>query len=301
MLDPSPDLAMTPTRLSLFDLAPEKVLLDRYRIVSPHRENGMSAAFHVIDTGADGEAADDVGRELQAFPASLFENPKQAEAFADSLRPWSRLEHGAIAQLRDITVLDDGSVIVVSDFPQGHSLRDAAAKRSLFTVREAIELGDELLAGLAASHDAGLIHGDIKPSTIYIGGAGPLLVDGGVTPGLWAAKHLGTRTALIGTPYYAPIEQFGGDSPDERSDLYNLATVLYELVTGVMPWRGRTYIEVFQSKMQPEAPPMRSLAPDVEIDPIFESAIATALRGKRKERHESADAFRSALAQVNPA
>lgn len=287
---------MTPTRLSLFDLAPDKVLLDRYRIVTPHRENGMSAAFRVMDTGkANAE------RELQAFPASLFENSKQAESFADSLRPWSRLEEPAVARLNDVTVLDDGSVITVSDFPPGAALRDTFADRGNYSTREAIDLADSLLVGLAGSHEAGLIHGDIKPSTIYIAKTGPVLVDGGVTPGLWAAKHLGTRTALIGTPYYAPIEQFGGDSPDERSDIYNLATVLYELVTGVMPWRGRSYIEVFQSKMQPEAPPMRSMAPDVEVDPGFEAAIATALRGKRMERHESAEAFRHALAEVTPA
>lgn len=285
---------MTPTRLSLFDLVPGKVLLDRFKIESPHRENGMSAAFRVIDEGAEGAE-----RELQAFPSSLFENSKQAESFADSLRPWARLDDGAILKLRDVTVLDDGSVIAVTDFPKGRLLRDESVDKGRFEPREVVELGQALLDGLEHCHSAGLIHGDIKPTTIQITPRGPVLLDGGVTPGLWAAKHLGTRTALIGTPYYAPIEQFGGDSPDERSDLYNLATVLYELLTGVMPWRGRSYIEVFQSKMQPEAPSMRTLAPDVEVASSLESAIATALRGKRMERHESAEAFKNALAAAS--
>lgn len=289
---------MTTTRLSLFDLAPDKILLDRYRIHSGHRENGMSAAFRVHDLKQK-----EAERELQAFPASLFENVKQAEAFASTLRGWSKLDCDAILTLLDVVVLDDGAILAVSEFPPGPGLRELVADRKskAMDAEDVVALGIALLDGLEEAHEVGLIHGDIKPGTIFMGkkGTGPVLVDGGVTPGLWAAKHLGTRTALIGTPYYAPIEQFGGDSPDERSDMYNLATVMYELLTGVMPWRGKSYIEVFQSKMQPTAPTMRSMAPRVEVAPDLEAAIATALRGKRMERHESVAAFREALADVD--
>lgn len=282
-----------PSRLSLFDLAPDKVLLDRYRILSPHRENGMSAAFRVMDEGASEE------RELQAFPASLFENSKQADSFAEALRGWSDIDSGSIVSPESVEVFEDGAVVIVTPFPEGTALRSVFEEKGRFSAQEVLELGASLLEGLEECHDAGVAHGDIKPTTIFMGADGPCLVDGGVTPGLWAAKHLGTRTALIGTPYYAPIEQFGGDCPDARSDVYNLATVMYELLTGAMPWRGRSYIEVFQSKMQPEAPSMRSIAPDVEVDAGLEAAIAKALRGKRMERHESAAAFRSSLAELS--
>ncbi len=284
---------MTRTHLSLFDLAPGKVLLDRYRIESAHRENGMSAAFRVTDE-KEGEV-----RELQAFPASLFENHKQAEAFGETLRGWADLDDVAFARVRNVEVLDDGAVITVSDFPKGSTLREEFATRDRFDAQTVIELGVAILNGLENAHAKGLIHGDIKPATVFVGEDGPVLVDGGITPSLWAAKHLGTRTALIGTPFYAPIEQFGGDAPDERSDLYNLATVMFELLTGVLPWKGRTFIEVFQSKMQPEAPSMRALAPDVEIDGDLERAIAKALRGKRQERHASAEEFRGTLTELS--
>ena len=280
---------MTRSHLSLFDLAPGKVLLDRYRIEATHRENGMSAAFRVTDKKEGAE------RELQAFPASLFENHKQAEAFGETLNGWADLDDVAFARVRHVDVLGDGAVIMVSDFPDGQTLREEFSSRERFKAHEVVDLGVALLDGLESAHGHGLIHGDIKPATVFLGKDGPLLVDGGITPSLWAAKHLGTRTALIGTPFYAPIEQFGGDAPDERSDLYNLATVMYELVTGVMPWKGRSFIEVFQSKMQPEAPAMRTLAPDVEVDRDLELAIAGALRGKRQERHASAEEFRGAL------
>ncbi len=282
-----------PSRLSLFDLAPDKVILDRYRILSPHRENGMSAAFRVMDESASEE------RELQAFPASLFENSKQADSFAEALRVWADIHSEAIVSPENVEVFEDGAVVIVTPFPEGTALRTAFEEKGRFSAQEVLTLGASLLEGLEVCHEAGVAHGDIKPTTIFMGASGPSLVDGGVTPGLWAAKHLGTRTALIGTPFYAPIEQFGGDCPDARSDVYNLATVLYELLTGAMPWRGRSYIEVFQSKMQPEAPSMRSIAPDVDVDPGLEAAIATALRGKRMERHESAAAFRTSLAELS--
>ena len=166
---------------------------------------------------------------------------------------------------------------------------------------ELVELACYLLAGLVASHERGLVHGDIKPSAIYFrpGEGVGQFVDGGITPAMWAAKHLGTRTALIGTPFYAPIEQFTGDSPDELSDLYNLATVMYEQLTGVLPWSGKGYIEVFQSKMQKTPPKMATRAPGVEIHPSLEAVVAVGLRAERSERHPSAEVFLARLRAID--
>lgn len=282
---------MASTSLSLFDLTPGKVLLGRYEVRGPHRENGMSAAFTVVDKESGGR------RELQAYPAALFEDRAQAHSFAERLEEWSRTKSDILLALHEVRVLDDGAVLVVSDFPPGISLRAWRSAHGRMDVGRAIKLAVRLLKGLEIAHRAGLVHGDIKPETIWYhdDDESAVFVDAGVTPGLWAAKHLGTRTALIGTPFYAPLEQFSGESPDELSDLYNLATVLYELLTGVLPWAGKGYIEVFQSKLQPGPPPMRQLAPQVEVPSAVEAAIGRALRGKRNERFPNAAALRSVL------
>ena len=81
-----------PSRLSLFDLAPDKVLLDRYRILSPHRENGMSAAFRVPDENSE--------ERNPGLPASLFENSKQAESFPEALRGWADIHSDSIVSPR---------------------------------------------------------------------------------------------------------------------------------------------------------------------------------------------------------
>jgi serine/threonine-protein kinase len=163
------------------------------------------------------------------------------------------------------------------------------------------KLGMELCKGLSAIHAAGLVHGDIKPYTIHVARekqpAKAVFVDGGITPGLWSAKHLGDKTVLIGTPFYAPVEQFGGESPTVASDLYNLATVLYELVTGVVPWPGRNFLEVFQAKLQP-TPSMKLRAPEVEVPMGYEEVVQRALLAHEAERYSSADELHAALSRV---
>jgi serine/threonine protein kinase len=163
-------------------------------------------------------------------------------------------------------------------------------------------IGVSTLEALEAVHARKLVHGDIKPSTVHVqerdGTSAALavqLVDGGVTPGLWNAKHLGDRTALIGTPFYAPVEQFGGESPDVASDVYNVAAVLFELCTGVLPWPGRSFLEIFQAKLEKHAPSMRKRAPDVEVEPEFELAVQRGLFADKRQRYATAAQFKAAL------
>lgn len=282
------------TSLSLFDLKPGKVLLDRYKIQQPHREGSISATFAVED------AEDGSSKELQVFHAGLFEGPDQGKQFAERIEGWQRVTVDGIAHLHSVEALDDGAVLLLTSFPEGPSLRTWLKEGSRMSPVEVVQLGKRMLGALQAVHAHGLIHGDIKPSSMHLpaGGDGALLVDAGITPAMWAAKHLGTRTALIGTPFYAPIEQFTGDSPDELSDLYNLSTVMYELLTGVLPWSGTGYIEVFQSKMQPRPPAMSQRAPEVEVPHALEEVIATGLSANRRERHPDAATFFEQLSSV---
>ncbi len=287
---------MPTTSLSLFDLRPGKLLLGRYQILKPHREGGISSTFAVED-----EEHEDRRLELQAFTGGMFEDRKQASEFAERLMLWKALDVASVLKVHDVQALDDGSVLLVTDFPSGMSLRGWMKENTRMEAHEVVSLSRELLSGLVEVHDNDLVHGDIKPASIFFhpGGGKGALVDSGITPAMWAAKHLGTRTALIGTPYYAPMEQFTGDSPDELSDLYNLSTVMYELLTGVLPWSGKGYIEVFQSKMQKAPPKMAIRAPSIEVNPVLEAVISTGLRAVRSERHPSATAFLDRLQAVD--
>lgn len=278
---------------SLFQLAPGATILDRYEIQETNRSGSMSAAFLATDT-SDGSAC-----ELQAFPAGLFENVGQAEEFADSMRGWKNIHSGAVLCIRSVDVVEDGSIVVVSDLPTGDSLRDVLSEKGSLSVAEVQSIGATILGGLSAVHAAGHVHGDIKPHTIHLTDAGPVLVDGGITMGLWSAKHLGDKTALIGTPYYAPVEQFGGEAPDISSDIYNVATVLYELCTGVVPWPGDSFLEIFQSKLAPQPMAMRQRVADCSVPAALEEVIVKGIMTDRRERYSDAGSFRDDLAAAS--
>jgi serine/threonine protein kinase len=280
--------------LSLFDLIPGKVLVERYKIVRTNRRDGMSTTFVVEDQDEKAE------RELQVFPASLFEGREQSRDFARAMRQWTKVDSRAVVRSHSVAETEDGSILVVTDVPHERSLRDHAKEKAPLPAAEVVKIGTELLDGLAAIHAAGLVHGDVKPQTIRVRDAkGHVeLMDGGITAALWSAKHLGDKTALIGTPFYAPIEQFGGESPDVQSDVYNLACVLYELASGVLPWKGKSFLDVFQEKLQKEPPAMSARAPKVSVPPSLESAIRGGLMADRRERYGAVAPFRAALAGV---
>lgn len=283
---------MTMTQyLTTYDLVKGKKLGDRYTIVGLRRQTGFAAAY---------EATDPAGArcEVSFFPAGLFEGSEEAEAFRARLEPWREVDAPHVLRMREVLALA-GGLLLVTDLPRGEELRHRLEGGKRLQPAEVRTLGTRLCEGLARIHGAGLVHGDIKPRTITVQGHGAKLdaqlVDSGVTPSLWNAKGLGEKTALIGTPYYAPMEQFGGDAPDVRSDIYNLATVLYECATGKLPWTGSTFLEVFQSKLA-NPPAMRRLAPDLEFPAELEAAILHGCQADRRKRFASASEFQAALA-----
>jgi len=281
---------------SLFDLVPGKVLGDKYKIVAPSRQSGLSAAFEVTEEGS--------GRRLEmtVFPAALFDNEEQLEEYRQFLHGWKEVDSPYVVRVTDAINVCDTTIALVTEFPTGESLREWLRENRLLKASRARRLGIQLCQGLERIHGANLVHGDIKPQTIHVTedrkGLQAQLVDGGITPGLWNAKHLGDHTALIGTPYYAPVEQFGGDAADVQSDIYNVATVLFELVTGNLPWPGASFLEVFQAKLDRNAPSMSARAPEVDVDPALEEAVVRGLMADKRERYATAGEFRKALEAV---
>jgi serine/threonine-protein kinase len=277
--------------LTTYDLVKGKKLAERYTIVGPRRQSGFAATYEATDpTGAK--------REVSLFPAGLFDQTEQREEFRERLLPWRDIDSAHVLKVREVVSVN-GGMLVVTDVPPGETLRQRLNETKRLAPIEVVALGSQLLDGLARVHGAGLVHGDIKPLTIHVSGSGAklqaVLVDGGITPGLWTAKGLGEKTALIGTPYYAPAEQFGGEPPDVRSDVYNLATVLYECASGALPWSGASFLEVFQSKLK-DAPPMNKRAKDCEIEPRLEAAILRGCLVDKRKRYASAREFLQALA-----
>ncbi len=282
--------------ISAFDLVAGKTVAEHFEIVRPHRQSDLTTTYEARDTRS-GER-----RELMLFPAALFDSAEQVAEFCEAWEAWSGITSPHVNRVREVVRFEDDNVLLVTDFPEGRSLRTLLDEVGPMPQAQARDLGLQLLDGLIAAHAAGQIHGDVKPSTIRVtegkDGLRARLIDGGVTAALWNAKHLGERTALIGTPFYAPVEQFGGDSPDVPSDVYNVATVLFEMLTGVIPWPGKNFLEVFQAKLEKSPPSMSRRAPKVEIDPDLERVVVSGLLTDKRERYATSQAFRDALAEL---
>jgi serine/threonine-protein kinase len=291
---------MSHATFSIFDLQPGRSVLDRFRITKPLRQSGLSAAFEAHDEHAEPAQT---RCALVVFSGALFEGAKQAEEFRATWKPWTRAKSEHLARVREVVALPGHGTMLVVDPSDETSLKELLRQRGALSAAEVQALGLQLADALEAIHAQKLVHGDIKPQNILVterdGSLHATLVDGGITTGMWSAKHLGEHTALIGTPYYAPIEQFGGESPDRQSDIYNVSTVLFECATGVLPWPGKTLLEVFQAKLDRSEPSMKRRAPKCVVPAALEAAIVKGLLADRDERYVNATEFREALSAVN--
>ncbi len=279
--------------LNLFDLREGETLLERYRIDTALAHGPLSARFRVLDLESDEPKA------LEVFMSGLFEGHGQAAFFADRVRAFGRVPSPIALPTERIEVTEGGDVLRFSTWHQGQDLGTGLAENGPLPRTQALRMAEALLDGVRAWHDHGFAHGDIKPSNLYLEESGVKAGEGGVTVALWRAQHMGARTSLIGTPFYAPLEQFSGEVPGPGSDLYAIGTVLYEALSGALPWAGKGFIEVFQSKMADNPPPIESRAPNVRVGEALEAVIRRSIRARRDDRFESAaeflDALRSAL------
>jgi len=283
---------MASTGLNLFDLQEGKHLFGRYRIDAALAHGPLSARFAVYDEEAQ------QALNLELFTAGLFEGHGQASFFADRLRAFSQVACAVAVPTHTIQVTEAGDVLRFCERADGTSLRSMLQAGQLLTRARAVALGEELLSGLMALHNHGMAHGDLKPDTLYLQENGVVAVEGGVTPALWRAQHMGARTSLIGTPFYAPLEQFSGEVPDAGSDLYAIGTLLYEGLCGALPWAGKGFIEVFQSKMQDNPPPIESRAPNLRVGKGLEEVLRRSIRARREDRYLHAADFLRALQSV---
>ena len=192
-----------------------------------------------------------------------------------------------------------GLLYYVMPYVDGESLRGRLEREGPLPLREAIQIGREVADALAYAHHRGFIHRDIKPENILLGGGHALVADFGIARAIGSAggEQLMTKGFATGTPAYMSPEQLTGDSPvDERSDIYALGCVVYEMLAGEPPF-GRNTGEAGIDRRLNDPPPrvshsMREIPP--ELDEVISRAIAT----KSIDRFQSAASFAAALLEL---
>lgn len=217
------------------------------------------------------------------------------ERFIREIEIAANLTHPHILPLFD-SGQADGFLYYVMPYVEGESLRDRLNRESRLSVQDAIRLTDQIGSALAYAHDRGVVHRDIKPENILLAGDQAIVADFGIARAVEAAgRERLTGTGLaIGTPaYMSPEQAFGSHAVDGRTDVYALGCVVYEMVSGRVPFEGPTPQALLAKHAADTVPRLRTSDPDI---PLFvERAVERALAKDPADRFPTAGAFAEAL------
>ena len=253
-------------------------------------------------------------RALKVIRAELFRAvPHAVERFEREARIAVKLRHPNLVLLHDFFV-EDGDHFLVMEYVVGQSLSQLLHQRGALTTAEVCRIGAQCCAGLAHAHQLGIVHRDFSPENVMLtpGADGPVvkIIDFGVARAALSteitsrANETLTRVGdFIGKPRYASPEQAGslgpGEELDGRSDLYSLGLVLYEMATGLLPFRSESPVGYLALQLyQPPTPPSK-MRPELGISPALEKVILRCLEKDRSKRYASADELRGALESVS--
>ena len=275
-----------------------QIIEGKYRIVRLLGEGGMGAVYEGENVRIHRKVA------IKVLHSGVAENVDAVQRFEREAQAAGRIGSDHIVEVLDLGNLSDGERFMVMEYLDGESLSQRIQTRVRLAPEEAAPLMVQLLDGLAAAHGAGIIHRDLKPDNVYLlrskKGQGDFvkILDFGISKFNKLNSDSGmsmTRTgAVMGTPYYMSPEQAKGSKDmDHRSDLYSAGVILYEAITGQVPFNAETFNElIFKIVLEAPAPP-RQHVPD--LDPAFATIMQKAMAREANDRFQSAQEFGEAI------
>jgi predicted Ser/Thr protein kinase len=263
--------------------------IGNYELVREIPGGGMGRVFEAIQLTLSRTVA------IKVLRQELAESDDQAARFRREADTLARLDHENIVRVYDV-VEHDGAHYIVMEYVGGPPLGELLAKAGRFPPAFARDVAVEIAGALSAAHGSGIIHRDIKPGNILFTTAGrPKLADFGIARMLDTATN--TQSQLVGTPYYMSPEQVRGEGLSPASDVYSLGVVLYEMLSGHVPFNAETPIGVALKHVQ-EAPP--SLADtDRDLPAELCRLIDRALDKDARRRYASAEEFQDTLQRLS--
>ncbi|MBI4618173.1 MAG: protein kinase [Planctomycetes bacterium] len=262
-----------------------------FEILEPIGKGGMATVYKAHQASVDRFVA------VKLLPADLSGDRTFVERFRREARTIAKLEHPHILPVYDHGE-DGGMFYIAMRFLPGGSLRDRIDAKGPLALAEALRILEQVGGALGHAHRKGVLHRDIKPSNVLLDDRGDaFLSDFGlarpkVGSDLTAADH------VVGTPMYMSPEQALGEKVDERSDLYALGVLLYEVLTGDLPFQSETPLAILMKKVKEPVPSPRLKRP--ELPESVERVVLKALARLPKDRHRSADEMVEELRRAIP-
>ena len=263
---------------------------DRYEILKLIGEGGMANVYLARDTILDRKVA------VKILRGDLADDEKFVRRFQREAISASSLSHTNIVEIYDVGE-DDGNFYIVMEYIEGKTLKQLIKKRGVLSLPETIDIMMQLLDAIASAHDSYIIHRDIKPQNIMIKDNGLVkITDFGIAMALNSGALTQTNS-VMGSVHYLPPEQASGKGSTIRSDIYSLGILMFEMLTGKVPFKGDTAVEIALKHMKESLPSVREINPVVpqSVENIILKAAAKNPKNRYKDVREMKDDIKTCL------
>jgi serine/threonine protein kinase len=274
-----------------------KVLDGRYTIEHKIGEGGMSFVYRAIDALTRERCA------IKVLSPTLSTDAKAMARLKREAEVGARLVHPNVCHIERLGQTAMGVVYVVMPFIEGELLADRTFRLGRIPLEEAIPFVTQIAAGLHVAHEQGIVHRDLKPENIIIsrdadGREYAVVMDFGLAKERSgeAMEKLTATGIVLGTPEFMSPEQLRGKPLDGRSDVYSLALMTFEMLTGKLPFEGTSQQELMIARLRSEPTPLRKVRPELKYPAATERVLQKGLARDPDQRYRTAPEFAAALA-----
>ena len=251
---------------------------NRYKVIKAIGEGGMANVYLAWDTILEREVA------VKVLRGDLADDEKFVRRFQREANSASSLRHPNIVEMYDVGE-DNGKYFIVMEYVNGKTLKSLIKKRGALNLTEAIDIMLQLASGIACAHDSYIIHRDIKPQNVLILEDGRVkITDFGIAMAL-NSNELTQTNSVMGSVHYLPPEQASGAGSTIKSDIYSLGILMFELLTGKVPFKGDNAVEIAIKHMKDPIPSVCAINPS--IPQSVENIILKACAKNPKNRYDS--------------
>lgn len=277
------------------------VINKRYELLGVAGQGGMAVVYKARDLKENRDVA------VKVLDRDLANMDSVLERFQQEVAAASSMAHENLAAVYDSGVTDDGRPYIVMEYMRGQTLAQLLKKKAKLSLNEFADIFVQVAKGLAHAHRRGVVHRDIKPSNIMLytdakDKLGVKLLDFGIAKSLAdidsTSLHLTHTGQVIGSPFYMSPEQCRSLPIDTRSDIYSLGCVMFEAITGSVPFRGETALDTLYKHIHEPAPRVNANHPKLKPAEILASTIETTLMKLPEARYHTARELGKDLAKL---
>jgi serine/threonine-protein kinase len=274
------------------------VIAERYHVLKKLGEGGMGQVYLAEHVKMGRKSA------VKVMNPGMVQNVDAISRFNREAANASRINHPNVAGIYDFGETPDGLIYLAMEFVEGEPLTSVIKHHGALPPLRASEIARQVAEGLSVAHDMGIVHRDLKPDNIMIGrgrnGADLVkVVDFGIAKAAASDQQKVTKTGMVvGTPEYMSPEQLSGDPLDARSDIYSLALVTFNMLTGKLPFPGESMQETMIMRLTDDPQPLGAMKPEVAWPADLQAVMDKALARDVNQRYRNASEFARDLVEA---